>query len=219
MGLEEFDEKTFLDRVDKIVVPEQHTMVFHMKNGEEITRYWTSTAKTDWWTPERRKEWGERHKLKSTNPNRKAFNEFTGFIKCGNCGENYRSQQTTYINGKTERYWRCFGTCGNTSIKDSTMKKLTASVLGTASFDEERMDELLEKAVIKNGEVIFYFKDGHTEARPYKDRKYGCRHSAAYRRYMHDLMKLARSKDPEAKVKIMELKKEWRRENNRWKEQ
>lgn len=219
LGLEEFDEKTFLDRVDKIVVPEQHTMVFHMKNGEEITRYWTSTAKTDWWTPERRKEWGERHKLKSTNPNRKAFNEFTGFIKCGNCGENYRSQQTTYINGKTERYWRCFGTCGNTSIKDSTMKKLTASVLGTASFDEERMDELLEKAVIKNGEVIFYFKDGHTEARPYKDRKYGCRHSEAYKKYMSELTKLFKSKAPDAKAKIEELKAEWRRENNRWKEQ
>lgn len=219
LGLEEFDEKTFLDRVDKIVVPEQHVLVFHMKNGEQITRRWTSTAKTDWWTPERRKEWGERHKLKSTNPNRKAFNEFTGFIKCGNCGENYRSQTTTYFDGKKERYWRCAGKCGNSSIKDSTMKKLTASVLGTASFDEERMDELLEKAVIKNGEVIFYFKDGHTEARPYKEKKYGCRHSEAYKKYMSELTKLFKSKDPEAKAKIAELKAEWRREDNRWKEQ
>ena len=165
LGIEEFDEKTFLDHVDKIVVPEQHVMVFHMKNGEKITRQWVSTARADWWTPERRKAWGERHKLKSTNPNKKAFNEFTGFIKCGNCGENYRSQQTTYLDGGKERYWRCAGKCGNGSIKDSTMKNLTASVLGMASFDEGRMDELLEKAVIQNGEVVFYFKDGHTETR------------------------------------------------------
>lgn len=218
LGIEEFDEKTFLDHVDKIVVPEQHVMVFHMKNGEKITRQWVSTARADWWTPERRKVWGERHKLKSTNPNKKAFNEFTGFIKCGNCGENYRSQQTTYLDGGKERYWRCAGKCGNGSIKDSTMKNLTASVFGMASFDEGRMDELLEKAVIQNGEVVFYFKDGHTETRQYKEKIHRCRHSAAYRRYMHDLMKLARSKDPEAKVKIMELKKEWRRDDNRWKE-
>lgn len=31
LGIEEFDEKTFLDHVDKIVVPEQHVMVFHIK--------------------------------------------------------------------------------------------------------------------------------------------------------------------------------------------
>lgn len=219
LGIEEFDEKTFLDRVDKIVVPEQHVMVFHMKSGEKITRQWVSTARADWWTPERRKAWGERHKLKSTNPNKKAFNEFTGFIKCGNCGENYRSQQTTYLDGGKERYWRCAGKCGNGSIKDSTMKNLTASVLGMASFDEARMDELLEKAVIQNGEVVFYFKDGHTETRQYKEMRHRCRHSEAYRKYMHDFMKLARSKDPEAKTKLMELKKEWRRDDNRWKEQ
>lgn len=71
----------------------------------------------------------------------------------------------TCLDGGKERYWRCAGKCGNGSIKDSTMKNLTASVLGMASFDEGRMDELLEKAVIQNGEVVFYFKDGHTETR------------------------------------------------------
>ncbi len=123
LELSKFDEKVFLNQVDKIVVTEPHVMVFHMKNGEQITRQWVSTARKDAWTSERRKEWGERHKLKSTNPNRKIFNEFTGFIKCGKCGENYRSQQTTYSDGKKERYWRCAGICGNEAIKDSTMKK------------------------------------------------------------------------------------------------
>ena len=44
------------------------------------------------WTDERRKLWGERHKRKDTNPNKHLFYEFTGFIKCGCCGANYRCQ-------------------------------------------------------------------------------------------------------------------------------
>lgn len=219
LGLPEFDENIFLNQVDKIVVPEHHVMVFHMKDGTKITRWWISTARKDYWTSERRKKWAERHKLKSTNPNRKAFNEFTGFIKCGNCGENYRSQQTTYVDGKKERYWRCIGTCGNEAVKNSTMKKLTASVLGLDTFDEGKMDELLEKAVILNGEVTFHFKDGHTETRQYKERKRGYHHSKAYRDYMSEIIQLIKSKDPEAKAKIMELKKEWKREDNRWQKQ
>jgi hypothetical protein len=219
LGLSEFDENVFLNQVDKIVVPEHHVMVFHMKDGTKITRQWVSNARKDYWTSERRKEWAERHKLKSTNPNRKAFNEFTGFIKCGNCGENYRSQQTTYVDGEKERYWRCIGTCGNETVKDSTMKKLTASVLGMDTFDEGKMDELLEKAVILNGEVTFHFKDGHTETRQYKERKRGYRHSKAYRAYMSEIIQVIKRKDPEAEAKIMELKKEWKREDNRWQKQ
>lgn len=53
------------------------------------------------------------------------------------------------------------------------MKKLTASVLGMDFFDGGEMDELLEKAVIQNGTVTFYFKDGHTEIRTYQERKRG----------------------------------------------
>lgn len=219
LGLAEFDEKIFLSRVDKIVIPEQHVMVFHMESGEQITRQWVSTARKDCWTRERRKAWGERHKLKSTNPNRNMFHEFTGFIKCGKCGENYRSEQTTYADGEKERYWRCAGKCGNESIKSSTMKKLTASVLGMNFFDEGEMDELLEKAVIQNGTVMFYFKDGHTEIRMYQERKRGYHHSKAYRAYMREVMQFAKNGDPESKAKAMELKKEWKRDDNRWQRQ
>jgi len=219
LGLSEFDENVFLNQVDKIVVPEHHVMVFHMKDGTKITRQWVSTARKDYWTSERRKEWAERHKLKSTNPNRKEFNEFTGFIKCGHCGENYRSQQTTYVDGKKERYWRCSGTCGNEAVKDSTMKKLTASVLGLDTFNEEKMDESLEKAVVLNGEITFHFKDGHTETRQYRERKRGTRHSEAYRAYMHEIMQYAKRKDPEAKKIMLALKEEWKREDNRWQKQ
>ena len=36
LGLEEFDGAVFTDKVEKIVVPEQHRLVFHMKDGTVI---------------------------------------------------------------------------------------------------------------------------------------------------------------------------------------
>lgn len=219
LGLTEFDEETFLNKVDKIVVPEHHVMVFHLKNGEEITRRWVSTARKDWWTPERRKEWGERHKKKSTNPNRHHFNEFTGVIKCGNCGENYRSQSHTYADGEKERHWRCGNACGNSAIKDSTMKRLVTDVLGIEAFNEEQMDELLDKEVILNNRITFFFKDGHTVEREYKEQRRGFYHEKAYRSYMSDIMIVAKSNDPYKHEKIKALKEEWRKEDNRWQKQ
>ena len=38
LGLDDFDEQAFLDRVEKIVVPEYHVMVFCMKNGQKLIR-------------------------------------------------------------------------------------------------------------------------------------------------------------------------------------
>ena len=99
------------------------------------------------------------------------------------------------------------------------MKKLTASVLGLDTFNEGKMDESLEKAVVLNGEITFHFKDGHTETRQYRERKRGTRHSEAYRAYMSEIIQVIKRKDPEAKAKIMELKKEWKREDNRWQKQ
>lgn len=99
------------------------------------------------------------------------------------------------------------------------MKKLTASVLGLDTFNEGKMDEFLEKAVVLNGEITFHFKDGHMETRQYRERKRGTRHSEAYRAYMHEIMQYAKRKDPEAKKIMLALKEEWKREDNRWKKQ
>ena len=56
LGLEEFDEDVFKDKVEKIVVPEQHRLVFHMKDGTVIDETWEPVCRKDWWTPERRAE-------------------------------------------------------------------------------------------------------------------------------------------------------------------
>ena len=64
LGLDAFDEDAFLAQVEKIVVPERRVLVFYMKDGRQITRPWTSTAKKDCWTPERRKAASEAMKAR-----------------------------------------------------------------------------------------------------------------------------------------------------------
>lgn len=160
LGLNEFDETQFSERVRQITVIGDDTLEFYFTDGTVIQKKWKSTAKTDWWTEERKKEWGERHKNKFRNPNRAFYNEFTGFIKCGNCGENYRSQGKTYADGTKDRYWRCSESCGNTAIKHSTVQALVCDVLGIKKFSEEQMDAVIEKAVVSNGLVTISEFDG-----------------------------------------------------------
>ena len=58
LGLEEFDEAVFLEKIERIVVPNKDTMVFHLNDGTVVSKLWVNTAKRDSWTPERRAAWG-----------------------------------------------------------------------------------------------------------------------------------------------------------------
>ena len=185
----EFNEELFAEKVKQITVIGEDILEFHFYDGSVIKKRWKSTAKTDCWTEERRKDWGERHKNKADNPNRNYYNEFTGFIKCGNCGENYRGQPVSYADGTKDRYWRCCEHCGNTTIKESTLKEMVCNVLGLDEFSESKMDEVMDKVVILNGVVTFHFKDGHTECLDYEGKKKGYKHTDEYKSYMHRVMK------------------------------
>ena len=218
LGLEVFDEMVFTEKIQQIIVLGEDTLEFHFKDGTLQQRKWASTAKTDWWTEERRKEWGERHKNKAQNPNRAFYNEFTGFIKCGNCGENYRSQGTTYADGTKERYWRCCKSCGNTGIKHSTMQELVCDVLGIEEFSEEQMDAVMEKAIVKEATVTFYFQDGHTENRNYEEKKKGFPHTEEYKEYMRQVTKSRWT--PEARQEMSKRVKQLRKERgDKWRKE
>ena len=218
LGIEVFDETVFTEKIQQIIVLGEDTLEFHFKDGTIQQRKWASTAKTDWWTDERRKEWGERHKNKARNPNRAFYNEFTGFIKCGNCGENYRSQGTTYADGTKERYWRCCKSCGNTGIKHSTMQKLVCDVLSIKEFSEEQMDAVMEKVIVKEGTVTFCFQDGHTENRNYEEKKKGFPHTEEYKEYMRQVTKSRWT--PEARQEMSKRVKRLRKERgNQWRKE
>ena len=218
LSLEVFDEAVFIENIQQIMVVGDDTLEFHFKDGTIQQRKWASTAKTDWWTDERRKEWGERHKNKARNPNRACYNEFTGFIKCGNCGENYRSQGTTYADGTKERYWRCCKSCGNTGIKHSTMQKMVCDVLGIKEFFEEQMDAVMEKAIVREGTVTFCFQDGHTENRNYEEKKKGFPHTEEYKEYMRQVTKSRWT--PEARQEMSKRVKRLRKERgDKWRKE
>ena len=117
LELTEFDEDVFAERVEQITVIGDDILEFHFANGRVLQKKWKSTARKDCWSDERRREWGERHKNKSTNPNKKRVTAFTGFIKCGKCGADFRGQSSTYADGTKDRSWRCCEVCGNTAIQ------------------------------------------------------------------------------------------------------
>ena len=215
LGIDEFDEDVFTERVEQITVIGDDTLEFHFTDGSTLRKAWKSTAKTDWWTDERRREWGERHKNKKTNPNRNRFNAFTGFIKCGKCGENYRSQGVTYADGTKGRYWRCCKHCGNSGIKDSTIRNLVCDILDLPEYSEEKMDAVMEKAVVADNTVTFHFKDGHTESRDYTEKKKGTKHTEEYKAYMSQCMK--EKWTPERKQRMSEITKQLRKERgDKW---
>lgn len=176
LGIDEFDGSAFAERIDGITVHGSDTLEFQFSDGHTETRKWVSTAKTDWWTPERKRLWGERHKRKDTNPNKNVFYEFTGFIKCGNCGANYRCQSNVRSDGVRTRSWHCTGSrseCHNKAIKDETMKALVTEVLGLDEFDETVMDAQIEFATVLDNMVTFHFRDGREVSKPYLDKRHG----------------------------------------------
>ena len=54
LGLQEFDEAVFLERVDVIYVPKRETLEFHLKDGTVVTEACKNTGHQDCWTEEQK---------------------------------------------------------------------------------------------------------------------------------------------------------------------
>ncbi len=192
MGLPTFDGAAFLEQVEEIIVISDDTLCIRFIDGREVSTTWESTAKTDWWTPERRRLWGERHKRKDTNPNKNTFYEFTGFIRCGRCGSNYRCQTTVLKDGTQARAWYCSaptGVCDKVAIKDKTMKALMTDVLELDTFDEAVMDKQIEYARVLGNTVTFHFRDGQEVTRGFKEKRHSTKWSAERHEKMRQALK------------------------------
>lgn len=190
LGTDNFDEKMFSERVEEIKVVGDDVLEFHFYDGSVLEKTWQSTARTDWWTKKRRTAWGDLHKRKETNPNRHRFYEFTGFIRCGRCGENFRSQGSTRKDGSHIRSWHCGSNCGNMTIRDEILKDMVRDVLGLDVFSEEVMDVELEQITVDGSMVSFHYKSGEVESREYiRPKKKGTKHTEEHKAYMSELMK------------------------------
>lgn len=102
LGLTEFDENVFSEQIEKIVVIGNDQLDFYFTDGNMVSQKWKSTARTDCWSEERRKAWGEAHKGK--NPRKSDQNPFTGYFHCPVCESNFRRQSRTYVDGTKFTY-------------------------------------------------------------------------------------------------------------------
>lgn len=98
---------------------------------------------------------------------------FTGKIRCGICGKNYRRKTThtgivwvcaTY-NTKGKKY------CVSKQIPEETLQTVAAEVLGCEGFDQDAFAERIAFiTALPNNALEFTFADGHTEKVTWQDR-------------------------------------------------
>ena len=151
LGLAEFNEEIFLERVEKIIVlPEKLT--FRMTDGRGIE---------------------VSIKVKEENKVRKPptqFSFWTGKISCEVCGGHYVRQTRHYLNGDTEHYWVC--------KKQSKCEGRKNGVLWQNNIDEEIGDNIddVESITVGLGRTLkVRFKDGTEKHIIWKKRKYHAR--------------------------------------------
>lgn len=166
LGLDEFDEAIFLEKVDHIDVPERYTLEFHMADGRVVTKACPNTGHRDCWTPERRAEVSAKRRKNGTNP--KGASCFTGRIKCVSCGCNFRKATRNCKDGSKVSHWRCaeHNGCDAPSLREDLLEQMAAEVLGLDAFDAAAFREQIDRVeVLSSSELRFYFKDGRTASR------------------------------------------------------
>ena len=176
LGLTEFDEDVFLEKVDYIMVNPNCQLEFHFYDGTTKVQTWKSTAKKDCWTDEqkdRQREWMRRNMATSSR-----FSPFTTRVVCGCCGSSCRRQTQPSKLSETGKiaYWRCSGgaktNCGIKGIREPELMEITAQVMGTPEFDGEAFRERVDHiTMVESGKLEYTFLDGHTQEAEYSTEK------------------------------------------------
>lgn len=176
LGLEEFDEDVFLERVDYIMVDLDQKLEFHFYDGTVKIQEWESTAKKDCWTEEhkdRQRAWMKQHMATSSR-----FSPFTTRVVCGCCGGSCRRQTQPSKLSETGKiaYWRCSGgaktNCGIKGIREPELMEITAQVMGTPEFDGDAFREQVDHiTMVESGKLKYTFLDGHTQEAEYSTEK------------------------------------------------
>ena len=172
LGLDEFDEETFLAKVDHIEVPEKYVLKFYLKDGTTVVRDCPNTGHQDCWTPEYRAKVSAQRRRKGTKP--KGSSCFTAKIKCVQCGCNFRKATQSAAGGQKAAYWRCADKngCGTVGLREDLLKPFIAETLGIAEFDGSEFDNQIDHIdVLSAAEMVFHFKDGRTVNRTWEPPK------------------------------------------------
>lgn len=167
LGLEAFDEAAFTERVEQILVSGKNHVLFRFKDGSTWETDWVSTAKKDAWTPERRAAVGKLRSSPVNNPYRTM--PFSRQIRCGICGEVFRSNTSRLVNGSLMRMWACNHKaegCFRKTLKDERLRELAADIMGTPEFDEKEYEKQVHHITAFPGGLLeFTMHDGSTATR------------------------------------------------------
>lgn len=174
LGLEEFDERVFSERVEKIIIPKHGIMMFYFKDGTSLRHEWVNTSKRDCWTDEYKAKASAYRRNHAIN--RKDITCFTTKIKCVHCGCNFRKQisKSSGADGKKYHHWRCaeHNGCTTVGIRDDRLRNMTAEVLGINEFDESVFKEQIDHIdVLSASEIVFCLKNGKTVSRTWEQPK------------------------------------------------
>lgn len=217
LGLDEFDEDVFLEKVDHIEVPEKYTLKFFLKDGTEATVPAPNTGHQDCWTPELRAETSRKRRA---NPRAKYSSEFTGRIKCKACGCNFTrcTQPASNPDKPKMHYWRCSEHskgCITLGLREDVLTEMAADVTGTPEYDPKLFREKIDRIdVTGKDQLEFHFKDGTTETRQYipPERQYLPR-SEESKEHMRELMRARWTpeyrKEMSEKIKKIRSEKFW----------
>ncbi len=147
----------------KIIVYPERTLVTILADGTERKHHWRSRAyDSRKWLYEDRKA---KMSFRSTNHLAANYGELACFVKCEECGKNYKIGQYSPKDEETRLF---HPTCHHASapkFRQGEMKSLIADVLGLEKFDVKAMDENLSHATISDNRVTFHFHTGETEVR------------------------------------------------------
>lgn len=168
LGLEEFDETVFAERVERITVPEHGVLTFEFKDSSKETVKWENTLKKEAWTTEARQRASDYRRTHAAM-GIKGATCFTSKIKCGHCGQNFRkqSQKNVSCGGKVS-YFRCpdMSRCGTPGLREDHLKGLICKVLGIDEFDEQIFLERIKHILVEAPDrLTFVMTDGGTDER------------------------------------------------------
>lgn len=193
LGLSEFNEAVFFEKVDHIEVPEKYTLQFFLKDGTKITRPAPNTGHQDCWTAEYR---AETSKKRREHPYAKGTTELSGRIKCTACGCNFRrcTQPASNPNKPKMHYWRCSAHgkgCITIGLREDVLKKQIAEVMGIPEYDADLFKNQIPVIYVKDKDLLeIHFKDGRVETTQYAPpEKTFTPRSEESREHMRQLMK------------------------------
>ena len=168
LGLGEFSEDEFTEKVEYISVPDNGILRFHFKDGTVKTQTWVNTAKKDAWTQEARAR-ASAYRRSHAAMGKKGATCFTSKIKCGHCGANFRRQTQNNVScGGKISYFRCTSgcDCNTPGLREDHLKGLICKVLDIPEFDETVFLERIDRIVVNEPDrLIFVLTDGAEDER------------------------------------------------------